>query len=132
MKKNGISTVSLHAGQVPDSTTNARAVPIYQTSSYVFDSTEHAANLFALKEFGNIYSRLMNPTTDVWEKRLAALEDGSGALGTSSGMAATFLAITNVAGTGDHIISGIYSVNHVGVGVETLEDCPVLTPNKRG
>ncbi|HBC89697.1 MAG TPA: O-acetylhomoserine aminocarboxypropyltransferase [Lentisphaeria bacterium] len=105
MKKHGDSTITLHAGQVPDPTTGARAVPLYLTSSYVFKSAEHAANLFALKEFGNIYTRLMNPTTDVWEKRLAALEGGTGALGTSSGMAAIFLAITNIAQAGDHIIS---------------------------
>ena len=81
-------TLALHAGQVVDPATGARAVPIYQTSSYVFNSTEHAANLFALKEFGNIYTRLMNPTSDVVEKRIAALEGGSGALLTSSGMSA--------------------------------------------
>ncbi len=98
-------TLALHAGQEVDPTTGARAVPIYQTSSYVFNDTEHAANLFALKEFGNIYTRLMNPTTDVMEKRLAALEGGTGALGTSSGMGATFLAIHTIAGVGDHIVS---------------------------
>jgi len=76
-----LSTLALHAGQQADPTTGARAVPIYQTTSYVFKSTEHAANLFALKEFGNIYTRIMNPTTDVFEQRLAALEGGSGALG---------------------------------------------------
>ena len=75
-----LSTLALHAGQVPDPTTGARAVPLYQTSSYVFKSTEHAANLFALKEFGNIYTRLMNPTTDVFEQRIAAIEGGTGAL----------------------------------------------------
>ncbi len=116
MKQQGNSTISLHAGQQADPTTNARAVPIYQTSSYVFNSSEHAANLFALKEFGNIYTRLMNPTSDVWEKRIAALEGGTGALGTSSGMAAIFLAIQNVAGVGDHIIS---SASLYG-GTETL------------
>ena len=84
MGKLGDSTITLHAGQAPDPTTGARAVPLYQTSSYVFKSAEHAANLFALKEFGNIYTRLMNPTTDVWEKRVAALEGGTGALGTPS------------------------------------------------
>ena len=77
-------TLQLHAGQVPDPTTNSRAVPIYQTSSYVFDNAEHGANLFGLKEFGNIYTRLMNPTTDVFEKRMAALEGGMAALATSS------------------------------------------------
>ena len=81
-------TLALHAGQVPDPTTNARAVPIYQTSSYTFNSAEHAANLFSLKEMGNIYTRLMNPTTDVLEKRLAELDGGVGALGLASGSAA--------------------------------------------
>ena len=75
-----LSTLALHAGQVPDPTTGSRAVPIYQTTSYVFKSTEHAANLFALKEFGNIYTRIMNPTTDVFEQRVAAIEGGTGAL----------------------------------------------------
>lgn len=98
-------TLALHAGQEPDPTTGARAVPIYQTTSYVFKSTEHAANLFALKEFGNIYTRLMNPTSDVTEKRIAALEGGTGALLTSSGMSAIFLAIHTLAEVGDHIIS---------------------------
>ena len=97
-------TLALHAGQEPDPTTGARAVPIYQTTSYVFNSTEHAANLFALKEFGNIYTRLMNPTTDVVEKRIAALEGGVGALATSSGMGAIFLAIHTIASTGDHVV----------------------------
>jgi O-acetylhomoserine (thiol)-lyase len=98
-------TLSLHAGQQPDPATGARAVPIYQTTSYVFRDTEHAANLFALKEFGNIYTRLMNPTADVVEKRIAALEGGTGALLTSSGMAAIFLTVHTLAGTGDHIVS---------------------------
>ena len=80
MAQQGPSTLALHAGQQADPTTGARAVPIYQTTSYVFKSTEHAANLFALKEFGNIYTRLMNPTTDVFEQRIAALEGGTGAL----------------------------------------------------
>ncbi|NQU39298.1 MAG: O-acetylhomoserine aminocarboxypropyltransferase/cysteine synthase [Lentisphaerae bacterium] len=98
-------TLALHAGQVADPTTGARAVPIYQTTSFVFNDSEHAANLFALKEFGNIYSRLMNPTSDVVEKRIAALEGGVGALLTSSGMSAIFLAIHNIAEMGDHIVS---------------------------
>ncbi len=98
-------TLALHAGQTPDPTTGARAVPIYQTTSFVFKDAEHAANLFALKEFGNIYTRLMNPTSDVVEKRIAALEGGTGALLTSSGMAAIFLAIHNLAGAGDHIVA---------------------------
>ena len=87
-----LGTLALHAGQVPDPTTGARAVPIYQTTSYVFHDEEHAANLFALKEFGNIYTRLMNPTTDVLEKRIAALEGGVGALAVASGSAAITLA----------------------------------------
>ncbi|RMD85053.1 MAG: bifunctional O-acetylhomoserine aminocarboxypropyltransferase/cysteine synthase, partial [Lentisphaerae bacterium] len=97
MEFKGIDSICLHAGQSPDPTTGARAVPIYQTTSYVFNSADHAANLFALQEFGNIYTRLMNPTTDVWEKRMAALEGGVAALGTASGMSAIFLAITTVA-----------------------------------
>ncbi|MBI9070082.1 MAG: O-acetylhomoserine aminocarboxypropyltransferase/cysteine synthase [Melioribacteraceae bacterium] len=98
-------TLQLHAGQTPDSATNSRAVPIYQTSSYVFNDADHAANLFGLKEFGNIYTRLMNPTTDVFEKRIAALEGGVAALATASGQAAETLAITNIAQVGDNIVS---------------------------
>ncbi len=101
-------TLQLHAGQEFDKTTNSRAVPIYQTTSYVFNNSEHAANLFGLKEFGNIYTRLMNPTTDVFEKRIAALEGGVAALATSSGQAAQFLAITNIAQAGDNIVSTSY------------------------
>ncbi len=98
-------TQAIHAGQVPDPTTGARAVPIYQTTSYVFKDADHASRLFDLKEFGNIYTRLMNPTADVWEKRMAALDGGTAALGTASGMAAIFLAIHTIAKTGDHIVS---------------------------
>lgn len=98
-------TLQLHAGQSPDPTTNARAVPIYQTTSYTFDDTEHAATLFALKDFGNIYTRIMNPTTDVFEKRVAALEGGAAAVATSSGQAAQFLAIATIAQAGDNIVS---------------------------
>ncbi|MEO3946012.1 homocysteine synthase [Gorillibacterium sp. CAU 1737] len=98
-------TLAVHAGQEVDPTTNSRAVPLYQTTSYVFNSTEHAANLFGLKEFGNIYTRLMNPTTDVFEKRVAALEGGVGALATASGQAAISLALFNIAGAGDEIVS---------------------------
>jgi O-acetylhomoserine (thiol)-lyase len=104
-KKYKFETLQLHAGQEPDSATNSRAVPIYQTSSYTFDDAQHAANLFDLKEFGNIYTRIMNPTTDVFEKRIAALEGGVAALATSSGMAAQLLAITNIAESGDNIVS---------------------------
>ena len=98
-------TLALHAGHIPDETTGARAVPIYQTTSYVFKDTEHAANLFALNEFGNIYTRIMNPTTDVLEQRMAALEGGVGALATASGQAAITLAVLNIAQAGDHIVS---------------------------
>ena len=102
----GIHTLSLHAGQQPDPTTGSRAVPIYQTSSYVFKSSEHAANLFALKEFGNIYTRLMNPTTDVFEKRVAALEGGSGALAVASGQTAITYALLAITRLGDEIVAG--------------------------
>lgn len=98
-------TLSVHAGQQPDEATNARAVPIYQTTSYVFNDTDHAANLFALKEFGNIYSRIMNPTNDAFEQRVAALEGGVGALATASGQAAITYAILNIAKSGDEIVS---------------------------
>ncbi len=104
--KQGLYTLSLHAGQVPDPTTGSRAVPLYQTASYVFKSSEHAANLFALKEFGNIYTRLMNPTTDVFEKRVAALEGGTGALATASGMAAITYALLAITRLGDEIVAG--------------------------
>ncbi|GAB4182826.1 MAG: O-acetylhomoserine aminocarboxypropyltransferase/cysteine synthase [Geothermobacteraceae bacterium] len=103
-----LGTKALHAGQVPDPATNARAVPIYQTTSYTFNSSEHAANLFALKEMGNIYTRLMNPTTDVLEKRLAELDGGVGALALASGSAAVTLAILNLAKAGDNIIASNY------------------------
>ena len=98
-------TLSIHAGQAPDPTTGSRAVPIYQTVAYNFNSTEHAANLFGLREFGNIYSRIMNPTTDVLEQRLAALHGGSAALAVASGHAAENLALLNLAGAGDNIVS---------------------------
>ena len=117
-KKPGLGTQSLHAGQKPDPTTGSRAVPIYQTTSYQFRDTEHAANLFGLKELGNIYTRIMNPTTDVLEQRIAALEGGSGALAHASGQAAITAAILNLAGAGDHIVSvsqlygGTYNLFH--------------------
>ncbi len=98
-------TLALHGGYAPEATTKARALPIYQTTSYQFDDADHAARLFALKEFGNIYTRLMNPTTDVFEKRLAALEGGVAALATASGQAAETLAITTLASAGDNIVS---------------------------
>jgi O-acetylhomoserine (thiol)-lyase len=100
-----LETLALHAGQKVDSQTLSRAAPIYQTTSYCFKDTEHAANLFALKEFGNIYTRLMNPTTDVLEKRLAAMEGGVGGLGLSSGQSAIYVSIFNICGAGGHIVS---------------------------
>jgi len=131
-------TIALHAGQRPDPATGARAVPIYQTTSYVFESADHAARLFALEEFGNVYTRLMNPTTDVVEKRVAALEGGTGALATSSGMAAIFLAVTNIVKAGDHIVSSSslyggtetlfrYTLPRFGVDVTFIPD---ITPDK--
>lgn len=101
-------TLQLHAGQEADPTTGARAVPLYQTTSYVFKDSKHAANLFGLKEFGNIYTRLMNPTTDVFEKRIAALEGGVAALATASGQAAQFIALNNILQAGDNFISTSY------------------------
>jgi O-acetylhomoserine (thiol)-lyase len=118
MAKQGLSTLALHAGQQADPTTGARAVPIYQTTSYVFKSSEHAANLFALKEFGNIYTRIMNPTTDVFEKRIAALEGGTGALAVASGQSAISLALLAITRLGDEIVSannlygGTYQLFH--------------------
>ena len=111
-------TLCLHAGQTPDPATNSRAVPIYQTTSYTFNSTEHAASLFALQAFGNIYTRIMNPTCDVLEKRLAALEGGSGALTVASGQAAESLAIMNICQAGENFVSatslygGTYNLFH--------------------
>src|ERR687893_1146019 len=128
----GFDTLALHAGQEVDPATTARAVPIYQSTSYVFDDTDHAANLFALAEEGNIYTRIMNPTTDVFERRISALEKGVGALATASGQAAETLAILNLMGTGDEIVSaaelygGTYNLFHytlpkIGVGVKYVE-----------
>ncbi|HEY3333077.1 MAG TPA: O-acetylhomoserine aminocarboxypropyltransferase/cysteine synthase family protein [Capsulimonadaceae bacterium] len=117
-RKLGFDTLALHAGQKADPTTGARAVPIYQTTSYVFNDTDHAANLFALKEFGNIYTRIMNPTWAVLEERVAALEGGAAALVTASGSAAITLAVQTIAGAGDHIVSaaslygGTYNLFH--------------------
>ena len=116
--KQHLATIAVHGGQEPDSATGARAVPIYQTTSYVFQDADHAARLFGLQEFGNIYTRIMNPTTDVLEKRIAALEGGAAALATASGMAAETLAITTLAGAGEEIISttslygGTYNLFH--------------------
>jgi O-acetylhomoserine (thiol)-lyase len=125
-------TLQVHAGQEPAPGTNARAVPIYQTTSYVFDDAEHGARLFALQEFGNIYTRIMNPTTDVFEKRIAALEGGVAALATASGQAAQFLAINTIAQAGDNIVStsflygGTYnqfkvSLPRLGINVKFVE-----------
>src|SRR5215208_8416144 len=107
-KKLRFETLQVHAGQVPDPVTKSRAVPIHQTTSYVFDSAEHAANLFGLREFGNIYTRIMNPTTDVFEQRMAALEGGVAALATSSGQAAQFLALNNILQAGDNFVTTTY------------------------
>src|SRR5476651_2339951 len=126
-------TLQLHAGQEPDPTTGARAVPLYQTTSYVFKNAEHGANLFALKEFGNIYTRLMNPTTDVIEKRIAALEGGVAALATASGQAAQFIALNNILQAGDNFVTspflygGTYNqfkvaFKRLGIDVRFAED----------
>ena len=128
----GFATKSLHAGHTPDASSHARAVPIYQSTSFTFDNSDHAAALFALQQFGNIYSRIMNPTTDVFEQRVAALEGGIAALATSSGQAAQFLAITSLAGPGDEIVSastlygGTYtqfdvSFRRLGIDVKFVE-----------
>lgn len=126
-------TLQVHAGQEVDPTTGSRAVPIYQTSSYVFNDAEHGANLFALKEFGNIYTRIQNPTTDVFEKRIAALEGGVAALAVSSGQAAQFIALNNILESGDNFVSasnlygGTYNqfkvgFKRLGVDVRFAED----------
>ncbi len=113
-----LATLAVHAGQSPDPTTGSRAVPIYQTTSYLFQDADHAGRLFALKEFGNIYTRIMNPTTDVFEKRVAALEGGAAGLATASGQAAETLTITTLASAGEEIISttslygGTYNLFH--------------------
>lgn len=128
-RKLKFDTLQVHAGQSPDPTTGSRAVPIYQTTSYVFKNAEHAANLFALKEFGNIYTRIMNPTNDVFEQRVAALEGGVGALAVASGSSAITYAILNIAGTGDEIVSAstlyggtynLFSYTLPKLGVKTI------------
>jgi O-acetylhomoserine (thiol)-lyase len=127
-----LATLAVHGGQTPDPTTGARAVPIYQTTSYVFQGADHAGRLFALQEFGNIYTRIMNPTTDVFEKRVAALEGGAAALATASGQAAETLAITTLAAAGDEIVSttslygGTYNLFHytlprLGINVKFVD-----------
>ena len=128
----GFATRSLHAGHTPDASSHARAVPIYQTTSFVFDNSDHAANLFALMEFGNIYSRIMNPTTDVFEQRVASLEGGVAGLATSSGQAAQFLAISGLVGQGEEVVAastlygGTYtqfdvSFRRIGINVKFVE-----------
>lgn len=99
-------TLQVHAGQEVDPTTGSRALPIYQTSSYAFENAEHGANLFALKQFGNIYTRIMNPTTDVFEKRIAALEGGVAAVAVASGQAAQFITINNIVESGENFVAG--------------------------
>lgn len=137
-QKRGLETIALHAGQAPDPTTGARAVPIYQTTSYVFHDTDHAGRLFGLQESGNIYTRLTNPTNDVVEKRIAALEGGTGGLLTASGMSAIFLAVHNIASAGDHIVSSAslyggtdtlfrYTFPKFGLGVTFVDD---ISPEK--
>src|SRR3954463_7616924 len=128
----GFETLCLHAGQIPDAATGSRAVPLYQTTSYVFDSTEHAASLFNLQTFGNVYTRLSNPTTAVFEERVAALEGGRAAVATASGQAAEMVAFLNILEKGDHVVSssklygGTYTmlaVNFAKFGIEaTLVD----------
>ena len=124
----GIETLCLHAGQLPDASTSARAVPIYQTTSYVFDNADHAASLFNLQTFGNIYTRLMNPTTAVFEERMAALENGRASVATASGMAATMVTMLTLLENGDHIVAAstlyggtysIFDVNFRKLGIET-------------
>lgn len=127
-KKHGFDTLALHAGQEPDPVTGSRAVPIHQTTSFVFKDADHAARLFGLQEFGNIYTRIMNPTTDVFEQRVAALEGGVGALATSSGQAAESFAILNIAGSGDEIVTSsslyggtynLFNVTFPKLGIKT-------------
>ncbi len=131
-KAHRFETLQVHAGQAPAPGTNARAVPIYQTTSYTFDDTTHGARLFALEEFGNIYTRIMNPTTDVFERRVAALEGGVAALATASGQAAQFLAISTICEAGDNVVStsnlygGTYNqfkvtLPRLGIGVRFVE-----------
>src|SRR5436853_983401 len=127
-RKFGFETLCLHAGQIPDPATGARAAPIYQTTSFVFDSAEHAARLFHLQTFGNVYSRISNPTVAVFEERMAALESGRAALATATGQAAEVTAILTLCRAGDHIVSastlygGTHTLLHVNLrklGIET-------------
>ncbi|MHB8125443.1 MAG: homocysteine synthase [Desulfitobacteriaceae bacterium] len=139
-RKLKFDTLQVHAGQKPDPTTGSRAVPIYQTTSYVFNNSEHAANLFALKESGNIYTRIMNPTNDVFEQRIAALEGGVGALAVASGSAAVTYAILNIAGAGDEIVAAstlyggtynLFSVTLPKLGIKTVFVDPDNSENFR-
>src|SRR5947207_15100774 len=123
----GFETLCLHAGQIPDSQTGSRAVPIYQTTSYVFDSADHAASLFNLQTFGNVYTRLSNPTTAVFEERMAAIEGGRAAVATASGQAAEMVALLNILQGGDHLVSSsklyggtytMFAVNFPKLGIE--------------
>src|SRR5512134_1294114 len=118
-RKFGIETLCLHAGQIPDPATGARAAPIYQTTSFVFDSAEHAASLFNLQTFGNVYSRISNPTVAVFEERMAALEGGRAALATATGQSAEAVAIMTIVEAGDHIVSAatLYGGTHTLLGV---------------
>src|SRR5580658_708809 len=131
-KQHQLATLAVHAGQSPDPATGSRAVPIYQTTSYLFQNADHAGRLFGLQEFGNIYTRIMNPTTDVFEKRVAALEGGAAGLATASGQAAETLTLTTLASAGDEIISttslygGTYNLFHhtlprLGITVRFVE-----------
>jgi len=132
-KKLNFETLQLHAGQEVDPTTKSRAVPIYQTTSYVFDDSKHASNLFGLKEFGNIYTRIMNPTTDVFEKRITALEGGTNAVAVASGIAAQFIALNNILSAGDNIVTSPFlyggtfnqfkvNFKRLGIDVKFAED----------
>lgn len=140
-KKLRFNTLQVHAGQKPDPTTNSRAVPIYQTTSYVFNNAEHAENLFGLKEFGNIYTRIMNPTNDVFEQRVAALEGGVAALAVASGSAAITYSILNIAGVGDEIVAAstlyggtynLFSITLPKLGIKTVFVDPDEPENFRG
>src|SRR3974377_1745398 len=121
-RKYGIETLALHAGQIPDPATGSRAVPLYQTTSFVFDSADHAASLFNLQTFGNVYTRLSNPPTAVFEQRVAALEGGRAALAASTGQAAEMTALLALLQNGDHVVAastlygGTYTLLHVNLG----------------
>src|SRR2546430_17014971 len=139
-RKFGIETLCLHAGQIPDAATGARAAPIYQTTSFVFDSAEHAASLFHLQTFGNVYSRISNPTVAVFEERMAALEGARSALACSTGQAAEVTALLTLCSSGDHIVSAstlyggthtLLNVNLKKLGIETTVVAPGEPENFR-